>query len=274
MEVSDMRLIFLCLLSPWFGPTPAQFIKLGVVTVSEGGDALLPCALASGQNIDRFDWRKDNEEDEKKEVFFYDRGSYYNNGLLGQNDQFKNRVEFFQHELKSGNASIIIKNTRLEDNGTYTCVLFEPHRREVNIRLNVGAAREPLVRQISGDNTWSLLECKVEGVPKPDVEWKNSAGDVLLSKETQLKNRQDGNFVVKVYLNVTKTDNYICVATQRDIFHQISNTVYEHIAGGNLPTKSLVEYTQILFAISISLLGGSILGVLCFKRRQICMCCI
>ncbi|XP_067442296.1 CD276 antigen homolog [Thunnus thynnus] len=93
----------------------------GVVEVvaAEGSDAILPCSLSTKERITSklFDWKKDGQ----KEVFMYDAGIHYNNGRSGQDEQFKGRVLHFPEELKSGNASIIIRNTRMEDSGVYTC---------------------------------------------------------------------------------------------------------------------------------------------------------
>uniref|UniRef100_A0AAV2M878 Ig-like domain-containing protein n=1 Tax=Knipowitschia caucasica TaxID=637954 RepID=A0AAV2M878_KNICA len=123
-----------CLLSPAFGTVSAQDKRpVDVVTVAEGADALLPCALGSGLSVDQFDWHKDSGGEEKEEVFFYDKGSYYGHGRSEQyqSQQFRGRVEFFKERLESGNASITILNTRLEDNGTYTCVLLKPEKHEM-----------------------------------------------------------------------------------------------------------------------------------------------
>ncbi|KAM7421854.1 hypothetical protein PAMA_010081 [Pampus argenteus] len=89
------------------------------VPVEEGGDAILPCSLSTKENIEKmvFDWKKDGQT----EVFFYEAGKHYNNGRAGQDEQFKGRVFHFQDELKSGNASIKIQNTKMTDNGSYTC---------------------------------------------------------------------------------------------------------------------------------------------------------
>lgn len=229
----------LCLLSPWFGPASAHQIRYHeVVTASEGADALLTCALKSGQSIDRFDWKKYNGKEEK-EVFFYDRGSYYGHGLQGQSEQFKDRVVFFQHELTSGKASIKIKNTRLEDNGTYTCVLFAPQRLEVNITLNVvgdlkirnitGAAPLPHIDQIPAENGKVLLGCKAHGVPKPEVQWRDSTGEVLSDTAEHgvhpiVHKDGSGHFYVELHIKVTRSDTYICVVTQENIYHKINNT--------------------------------------------------
>lgn len=243
--VPDMELVpLLSFLSLWVGCTSAQELRPGpgVVNVPEGDDAVLPCALGSGQSVEEFDWRKDNGIEAKKEVFMYNRGSYYGDGKTkGQSPEFTNRVEFFERERKSGNASIIIKNTRLEDNGTYTCGLglFRDNRQEVHIRLNVGgvlkkrnvtgAAPVPYVKSIREKNTWSLLECKVSGIPKPELEWKNSDKKTLLDKEATVNQDTSARFHVKLQVNVTKSDNYTCVVTQRDIYHQINNTMEVHL---------------------------------------------
>lgn len=191
--------------------------------MQEGRDAFLPCTLNSGQKIDKFDWRKDNGAGDKKEVFAYNDGRE----LGGQNEQFKGRIIFFREELQTGNASIIIKKTRLEDNGTYTCGLLELYR-PVNITLNVdgvlkirnvtGAAGVPYVKTLLDEMTWRLLECKVQGVPAPEVKWRDSAGKELAKHDPDSQE-------VELQLIVDRSDNYTCVATQREIYHQINNTL-------------------------------------------------
>ncbi|XP_039468562.1 V-set and immunoglobulin domain-containing protein 1-like isoform X3 [Oreochromis aureus] len=88
------------------------------VIVEEGSAAVLPCALSSKQDITNvlFDWMKGRQE-----VFMYDAGDHYNNGRPGQDKQFKARVSHLEEELKHGNASIRINNTRVSDSGNYTC---------------------------------------------------------------------------------------------------------------------------------------------------------
>uniref|UniRef100_A0A3Q2VKF3 Ig-like domain-containing protein n=1 Tax=Haplochromis burtoni TaxID=8153 RepID=A0A3Q2VKF3_HAPBU len=87
--------------------------------VEEGSAAVLPCALSSKQDITNvlFDWKKGHQE-----VFMYDAGVHYNNGRPGQDGQFKGRVSHLEEELKHGNASIRINNTRVSDSGNYTCL--------------------------------------------------------------------------------------------------------------------------------------------------------
>ena len=103
---------------------------------------MLPCSLSTKENIEfkLFDWKKDPQKDDGlKEVFLYDSGIHYNNGLDGQSEEFKGRVSHFQDELKHGNASIIIRNTKISDSGNYTCDFprLQPPQK-FNIKLVVG----------------------------------------------------------------------------------------------------------------------------------------
>ncbi|KAA8578145.1 hypothetical protein FQN60_000068, partial [Etheostoma spectabile] len=94
-----------------------------VITVKEDSDVVLPCSLST-KNItsELFDWRKVAQKNEvQKEVYMYDNGTHYNSGLDGQSEEFKGRVSHFQDELKHGNASIIIRNTKISDSGDYSC---------------------------------------------------------------------------------------------------------------------------------------------------------
>uniref|UniRef100_A0AAZ1WYD0 Ig-like domain-containing protein n=1 Tax=Oreochromis aureus TaxID=47969 RepID=A0AAZ1WYD0_OREAU len=90
-----------------------------IVVVSEGNYIILPCSLSSQESLvrTRFDWKKDDE----REVFVYDAGLHHNNRRSGQDEHFRGRVSHLSDQLKFGNASIIIRNTKVADSGDYTC---------------------------------------------------------------------------------------------------------------------------------------------------------
>ncbi|XP_051251071.1 V-set and immunoglobulin domain-containing protein 1 isoform X2 [Dicentrarchus labrax] len=213
------------------------------VVVEEGSDVILPCSLSSKENIvDKlFDWRKDGQK-KKKEVFMYDAGDHYNNGRPGQDEQFKGRVSHFKDQLKNGNASIKINNTKISDSGNYTCDFphLEP-RQTFYIELVVGpvlkersgeipgAAPEPYTRTLNVTEYRALLQCEVRGASfKPKVEWKDSAGNILPAEEPQVSDR-GGRYYVTLLTTVTKTDHYRCVVTQEEIHHQTHSETYVFI---------------------------------------------
>lgn len=99
------------------------------VIVREGDYAILPCSLATNENIEdvRFVWTKNGTE---KEVFIHDTGVNHSPALPG-------RVLHFRDDLKNGNASIKINYVQQEDKGIYTCN-FTTKGKTFRIKLVVG----------------------------------------------------------------------------------------------------------------------------------------
>ncbi|XP_060925484.1 uncharacterized protein LOC132999744 [Limanda limanda] len=221
---------------------------LSKVLVKEGDDAILPCSFSS-RNIrqELFDWKKDkkNKKDKDQEVFMYDKGKVYDKGDSRQDEQFRGRVFHFPEHLDVGNASIIIRDTRLTDSGNYTCLfpLLDPIRRS-NIVLVVdpilkdrsddnisGAAPKPVITTLEVTKDWALLQCEVLGAfPKPDVQWQNRAGDIVPAEEPQVSER-GGSYDIILQTTVTKTDHYRCVSTQEEINHQTEAQTHVYIGG-------------------------------------------
>ncbi|XP_078027856.1 CD276 antigen homolog isoform X1 [Epinephelus lanceolatus] len=228
-----LPVVCLCLLTRC-GITSADGNGPAVVTVEQDRDVILPCSLSTKENIESklFDWKKAAQKDGKnKEVFFYDAGIHYNNGRAGQSEEFKGRVFHFPGELKHGNASIIIRNTKMADSGDYTCVF--PHlqtRQTFHIKLVVGAAPKPNIENLDQTKDRALLQCEANGNPQPEVEWRDSAGNKLPAEEPHVSQR-DGRFFISLNAAVNKTDRYRCVATQKNISHQIYAETFVHLNG-------------------------------------------
>ncbi|XP_068171645.1 V-set domain-containing T-cell activation inhibitor 1-like isoform X2 [Antennarius striatus] len=237
------RLTLVCLwLVSCCGMTSAD--RSEPLKVEEGTEVILPCSIRNNLESLLFDWKKDD-----KEVFMYEDGFHYNNGRGGQDPQFRGRVWHFQEELKHGNASIIIRNTKVSDSGNYTCVFPRLHPRETfHIQLAVdpilkdrtdenipGAAPKPYVNTLDDNKDSSLLQCSVQrSSPKPRVEWWDDAGNVLPAQEPQITER-DGLYDIILQTTVTKTGRYRCVATQEKIHHQIKSDEIDVFISGAAP---------------------------------------
>uniref|UniRef100_A0A8D0AF18 Ig-like domain-containing protein n=1 Tax=Sander lucioperca TaxID=283035 RepID=A0A8D0AF18_SANLU len=128
-----------------------------VITVEEGCDVTLPCSLWPKEDIwsTWFIWKK-TEDDQK--VFLYCYGDLYSVKRPGQSEQFKGRVSHFPDELKQGNASIIIRNTRRADSGVYRCYLpYIQTPQEFYIKLVVGEYFDVTVKDVLSFKDWSLV---------------------------------------------------------------------------------------------------------------------
>ncbi|XP_070758640.1 butyrophilin subfamily 2 member A2-like isoform X1 [Enoplosus armatus] len=270
-----LPLACLCLLTR-SGTTFAGGNGPEVIDVEEGRDAMLPCSLSPKEDIQFkvFDWKKDGQN----QVFMYEAGILKNDGRTGQDEQFKGRVSYFHDELKNGNASIIIRNTKMADSGIYTCtfsllqpsqmfhlqlaVAPDPERIILKNRLeenHPGAAPKPYITILNQTKDWSLLQCVVRGAsPKPTVEWQDSAGNILPAKELQVSER-GGSYDIILQTTVTKTDRYRCVATQEEIYHQIHAETY--VLMNEFPTGLVVAVAVlvgVLLLLAVLVVKGCI----------------
>ncbi|XP_039468523.1 butyrophilin-like protein 10 isoform X2 [Oreochromis aureus] len=224
------------------------------VIVMEDDDVILPCSLSTNENIESmlFVWKKEGTVP-RKEVFMYDAGT----DSKGQDEEFKGRVSHFPEQLKHGNASIRINKTTLEDNGNYTCSfpIIQSSGKTFRIELVVGAAPQPSVTNLDQTNDWALLQCDVQGAyPKPTVEWWNSNNQTIPSEEPQVSKNGE-RFYVTLKATVRKIDRYRCVATQKEIHHQIYKEINVHLNGA--APKPYVTMLETKGQLECEVLGAS-----------------
>ncbi|XP_051803890.1 CD276 antigen-like isoform X12 [Acanthochromis polyacanthus] len=195
--------------------------------VDEDDDAILDCSFGN-TNIEnkKFHWKK-AEGNSEKDVFLYaDKNAQPSSG-------FEGRVFHFPDQLRFGNASIKITKAKTSDSGTYKCYNIPVHTTypqpelQSTISLTVGASPEPSVTMLDQTQTSALLRCVVRGAsPKPEVVWMDSDGTTLRDDESKATKTTGNKFDTVLRITVTKTDNYTCVATQKEINHQINNTIF------------------------------------------------
>ncbi|XP_029947494.1 V-set domain-containing T-cell activation inhibitor 1-like [Salarias fasciatus] len=254
-----MKLLLLLLPLTWSGTSSAADggPELFRVSVKEGSDVVLPCSL-SNTDLEAllFDWKKDRH----KEVFLYDAGPQYSHGRSGQDQQFRGRVSHFPTELKQGNASILITNTRVADSGNYSCGFprLQPERQIFYIQLLVGVSPKPSVSTVDETKDWALLQCEIQGAfPQPSVVWQDADGNVLPSRDPEVTER-DGRFYIILQTTVTKTGRYRCVATQEEFNHQTHAETYLHLSGAaSKPSVTILKETKSWALLQCEVLGAS-----------------
>ncbi|XP_047427972.1 butyrophilin-like protein 2 isoform X2 [Mugil cephalus] len=196
-----------------------------VITVSEGGDVILPCFLSTKESVVQklFVWRKDGQ---KKNVFIYDAGFHYGNGLSGQDDQFRGRVSHFPEQMKFGNASIRIINTTTTDTGDYTCY-FPERNGGLTFNITLVVVPKPIVTMSKVTDSGVQLKCEVQGAfPKPELRWQNCDGNILDAEEAEISER-DGRYHITLQTTVTSTTTtcFQCVVQQKDLNHETGSTI-------------------------------------------------
>ncbi|CAK6976038.1 butyrophilin-like protein 2 isoform X10 [Scomber scombrus] len=212
------------------------------ITVKEGSDVMLPCSFNTTDiTLEKFEWKKDG-----RQVFLYDDRS-----TSKPHEQFRGRVEHFPNKLKSGDASITIRNTKVADRGLYTCAFPKQKQHIFLIQLYVGSAPKPSIQHLKPkNNREALLQCETHGDPQPELRWQDSEGNNLPAEEPQVSTQGD-QFYVTLQITVKKTGVYRCVATQKDISHQIYEKTYVEIPGEILFSSRLTAGQGIVIAVGV-----------------------
>ncbi|XP_058488789.1 butyrophilin subfamily 2 member A2-like [Solea solea] len=242
--------------------------------VTEGEDAVLHCSSVESLENTVVDWMNQD-----KEVFLYKRGRHYKNGLCCQDEQYMGRASLFYDELKNGNASLILSNTRIEDTGTYTCelpglssgiqrstveLIVERVLRN-RIGLEKGAVQAPVLEISDVSEAGVELQCVVRGSSsKPSVEWQTCEGTSLNSEEplvSETRGRYDTTLLVTV--TETKTNCFRCVVKQEDIYHRIDE---EFIMPKKLFEKKSSHSTVVLLGVA-----GVVIAVLNVLVLALCL---
>ncbi|XP_058487984.1 butyrophilin-like protein 10 [Solea solea] len=204
-----------------FGSTPQAQDEVSRTYVKEGEDAVLHCSSENRQSLEYsvVQWQNKDSND----VFLYERGY---NSEDDSSEQYRGRVSLFHDKLKNGNASMILRDTRIEDTGIYTCRLSVGSGRS-RTQLIVGAVQAPVLKIVDVSEAGVELQCVVRGSSsKPSVEWQTCEGTSLNSEEplvSETRGRYDTTLLVTV--TETKTNCFRCVVKQEDIYHRIDTNI-------------------------------------------------
>ncbi|XP_039368405.1 uncharacterized protein LOC120390136 [Mauremys reevesii] len=152
LRLSDVRLqdegSYLCNVTCELGSW-SQKISLIVLSDSEmerpinvrpGEDVILNCSFQSKLNHQPLNitWKK--EEKEGPDLLVH---SYFSqlDQLETQDEAYRGRTQLYPERFHEGNASLRLKNVRLEDDGVYTCHV-KPHLGRFSVRMRVSVEKD------------------------------------------------------------------------------------------------------------------------------------
>ncbi|XP_062272334.1 CD276 antigen-like [Scomber scombrus] len=146
-----------------------------IIIMGEGGDVILPCSLNTKEDItnNKFVWKKGGCL-----MFLYDKGPVNDNNQT-QDQQFKGRVSHFRDELKSGNASIIIRDMKKADTGNYTCEFPDLQPSQI---FHIKLVLEPTIIRVE-EGRDATLPCSLssrQDITSEKFEWKKDGRQVFL----------------------------------------------------------------------------------------------
>ncbi|XP_057363933.1 hemicentin-1 isoform X3 [Manis pentadactyla] len=168
------------LVAPLIGISPA------VISIIEGQQLTLPCALLAGNPIPERRWIK-------------------NSAMLVQNPYITVRSD----------GSLHIERVHLQDGGEYTCVASNVAG-TINKTTTVDVHVLPTIQH--GPQIFSTIEgipitlpCKASGIPKPSIIWSKK-GELISTSSAKFSAGADGSLYV-VSPGGEESGEYVCTAT-------------------------------------------------------------
>uniref|UniRef100_A0A3Q2DQ51 Ig-like domain-containing protein n=1 Tax=Cyprinodon variegatus TaxID=28743 RepID=A0A3Q2DQ51_CYPVA len=158
------------------------------ISVQQGQTAILPCWRSSSQSAEDLEVRWYLGSDGFDTPVMLYKGKAFDH--TSQKASYAGRVSFGLKEgtsggLKSGDVSLKLENTMIEDTGTYTCFLSSSEEYDsAAVSLTVTGENKYLIKDDKNVN----ISCESEGwYPKPELHWSDgkealTPGDVLFDK--------------------------------------------------------------------------------------------
>ncbi|MEQ2288386.1 hypothetical protein AMECASPLE_022053 [Ameca splendens] len=200
--------------------------ETGLVKIKTDQDVTLPCSFGRTLLDKRINWKKDG-----KDIFLYENGQVKPSS---QDGQCKVRVSHFPDELKSGNASITIKQAKVSDSGTYICLFYEQGATAQSGHVEIKLTVDPPLITIKEDES-VILPCSFSpSLTEKRIDWKKDGMDVFLyekgrvnpsSQDEQFKGRVSnfpdelkcGNASITIKsVKVSDSGNYTCLYLNKD----------------------------------------------------------
>ncbi|KAM9700239.1 butyrophilin subfamily 2 member A2-like [Menidia menidia] len=127
--MAALRSLSFCLLAVGLLLPAAAFIEQRInITAEAGQDSVtLPCGAGKEKKIRVVRWSR---PDLSPDIVLYCRGGQIDSDR--QHPSFRNRVDLQDRQMKDGDASLILKNVKINDNGIYVCVVY-PGRRYLEL---------------------------------------------------------------------------------------------------------------------------------------------
>ncbi|KAM4718465.1 CD276 antigen-like isoform 1-T1 [Anableps anableps] len=179
---------------------------LGSVAAADGGDAevscvvmetcVLPCSFQSYSD-DVIHWFLMATREIRVHSFYNDQDQL---GLQDQN--FSGRTSLFLDQISRGNASLLLRGVKVQDEGTYRCYISTIHGNSQTI-VNVGVDAPVSAVRISQEG--DRISCSSEGIyPQPELTWSTiPPSSIALETRTRVQQTEDQLYSISSSLRVS-----------------------------------------------------------------------
>ncbi|XP_035981037.1 LOW QUALITY PROTEIN: CD276 antigen [Fundulus heteroclitus] len=174
---------------------------------------MLPCQFQSGSEP-LIHWYHVSDGDSLVHSYYKDQDQ-----LQHQVENFKNRTSLFQDQISRGNASLLLRRVKVQDEGKYKCYTSTTGGYEqsfVNVKI------EAPVSKVIINQEKNRIICRSEGIyPKPELTWstEHPSNTTALNITTSVQQTEEKLYSISSSLVVSDDDPYLTysctVSTQR-----------------------------------------------------------
>lgn len=221
-------------------------------------DVLLSCILLRKNDQEKIT-RVSVTWEKKGQLGFVYR---YKNGhpeFSDQNEAFQGRVELFPSLLAEGNASLLLRNVRMTDEGLYTCSIDSSDGGgKINIQLRAAAYTTPTFTFSEG----TLDAQASRWFPEPNVTWYNHVHKVLEARTSLFQNSAGIFSVASMLQPVNRSEVYT---------FQIGNKLVTAVSQAKVRDFDVSVRTYYTFSTASSSPASTSLLILTLIH---CICCL
>uniref|UniRef100_A0A3B3TMA2 Ig-like domain-containing protein n=1 Tax=Poecilia latipinna TaxID=48699 RepID=A0A3B3TMA2_9TELE len=118
---------------------------------------------------------------------------YHNKDQLGkQNQNFKNRTSLILDQISTGNASLLLKEVNIQDEGRYKCYTSTSTGYKESF-INLQTEADFLFSDIRIHQDGNRITCSSEGIyPQPELTWSTEPpSNTTLNETTRIQKTED-----------------------------------------------------------------------------------
>ncbi|KAF4077161.1 hypothetical protein AMELA_G00204880 [Ameiurus melas] len=182
--------------------------------------------------------------------------------------QYQSRVRLLREELEKFRAVIELSQLRLNDSGTYQCIVIQDEVDYKQTKLTIRAPYKPIKKTFRRLSEKQVeLSCESQGLPLARVTWSDGKlTDLTNRSKSSHETNSDGVFVVTSRLSVAyDVNNYTCSYMTDD--SQTRQTAMFSIPD-EIPGKSKLTTGYAAIAVIVVMCVGLVLALLILRRRK------
>ncbi|KAG9354159.1 hypothetical protein JZ751_012283 [Albula glossodonta] len=226
------------------------------------GNVTMECSFLPGdrvQNVSVF-WRRILPKP-PMEVYKLDN---WQEDLSTQDPHYRGRVRLKKEELRNGRVLLQISNLRINDAGTYQCLVEMGGADYKQTTLNVTASYDAIKKSIKANGNEVELSCEAQGYPQAVVVWTDGTGRNF-TKESNVTMVTTSNQLYHITSRVTvknSNNTYKCSFVEGEL---LGRSAIFHIPDDILTGKS--SFVAFLFVIIIGIIAICF-GIMVYFRQK------